>query len=66
MARLPHPNIVGVYDIVQNETINYIAMEFLDGGTLADQLRDGLTLAEAMRAESARHTISVRRSRRWV
>ncbi len=48
MARLPHPNIVGVYDIVQNETINYIAMECLDGGTLSDRLRDGLTLAEAI------------------
>jgi serine/threonine-protein kinase PpkA len=48
MARLPHPNIVGVYDIVQNETINYIAMEFLDGGMLSDRLRGGLTLAEAI------------------
>jgi serine/threonine-protein kinase PpkA len=48
MARLPHPNIVGVYDIVQNESINYIAMEFLDGGMLSDRLRDGLTLAEAV------------------
>jgi len=48
MARLPHPNIVGVYDIVQNETINYIAMEFLDGGMLSDRMRDGLTLAEAI------------------
>jgi serine/threonine-protein kinase PpkA len=48
MARLPHPNIVGVFDIVQNETINYIAMEFLDGGMLSDRLREGLTLAEAV------------------
>ncbi len=48
MARLPHPNIVGVYDIVQNETINYIAMEFLEGGMLSDRMRDGLTLAEAI------------------
>lgn len=48
MARLPHPNIVGVYDIVQNETINYIAMEFLEGGMLSDRMREGLTLAEAI------------------
>jgi len=48
MARLPHPNIVGVYDIVQNEQINYIAMEFLEGGMLSDKMREGLTLAEAV------------------
>lgn len=48
MAKLPHRNIVGVYDIVQNETINYIAMEYLGGGTLGDKLQDGLSLAEAI------------------
>ena len=48
MAKLPHRNIVGVYDIVQNETINYIAMEYLGGGTLSDRLRQGLSLAEAI------------------
>ncbi|MCB1554492.1 MAG: protein kinase [Xanthomonadales bacterium] len=48
MARLPHPNIVGVYDIVQNDAINYIAMEYLDGGMLSDRMREGLTLAEAV------------------
>lgn len=48
MARLPHPNIVGVYDIVQSEAINYIAMEFLEGGSLSEQMRDGLSLSEAI------------------
>jgi serine/threonine-protein kinase PpkA len=48
MAKLPHRNIVGVYDIVQNATINYIAMEYLGGGTLSDRLRQGLSLAEAI------------------
>jgi serine/threonine-protein kinase PpkA len=48
MAKLPHRNIVGVYDIVQNETINYIAMEYLGGGTLSDRMRVGLSLAEAI------------------
>ncbi len=48
MARLPHAYIVGVYDIVQNDTINYIAMEFLDGGLLSDRMRDGLSLGEAI------------------
>jgi serine/threonine-protein kinase PpkA len=48
MAKLPHRNIVGVYDIVQNETINYIAMEYLGGGTLSDRMRQGLSLVEAV------------------
>jgi serine/threonine-protein kinase PpkA len=48
MAKLPHRNIVGVYDIVQNDEINYIAMEYLGGGTLSDRLRNGLALSEAI------------------
>lgn len=48
MAKLPHRNVVGVYDIVQNDAINYIAMEYLGGGTLGDKLQDGLSLAEAI------------------
>ena len=48
MAKLPHRNIVGVYDIVQTDAINYIAMEFLGGGTLSERLADGLSLAEAI------------------
>ncbi|MFA7442309.1 MAG: protein kinase [Lysobacteraceae bacterium] len=48
MARLPHPHIVGVYDIVQNDAINYIAMEYLEGGLLSERMRRGLSLAEAI------------------
>ena len=48
LARLPHPNIVGVYDIVQNEDINYIAMEFLEGGILNDRISEGLTLFDSI------------------
>jgi serine/threonine protein kinase len=48
MAKLPHRNIVAVYDIVSNETMAYISMEFLDGGTLSDHMRDGISLADAV------------------
>lgn len=47
LARLPHPNIVGVYDIVQGEHFDYIVMEFLEGGSLSERMRTGwLTLAD--------------------
>ncbi len=48
MARLPHPNIVGVYDISKVGDISYIAMEYLDGGSLSERMRDGLTLSDAI------------------
>ena len=48
MAKLPHRNIVAVYDIVSNEAMAYISMEFLDGGTLSDRMRDGISLADAV------------------
>ena len=48
MAKLPHRNIVAVYDIVKNEDVTYIAMEFLDGGTLSDRMKAGLSLGDAI------------------
>src|ERR1700722_2628586 len=48
MAKLPHRNIVAVYDIVSNDSMAYISMEFLDGGTLSDRMRDGISLADAV------------------
>jgi serine/threonine protein kinase len=48
MAKLPHRNIVAVYDIVSNESIAYISMEYLEGGTLSDRMRSGLSLADAV------------------
>ncbi len=48
MAKLPHRNIVAVYDIVKQEDYSYIAMEYLEGGTLSDSMKKGLSLAEAI------------------
>ena len=48
MAKLPHRNIVAVYDIVTREDIAYISMEYLEGGTLAERMRGGLSLGEAI------------------
>ena len=48
MAKLPHRNIVAVYDIVKNEDVTYIAMELLDGGTLSDRMKAGLSMGDAI------------------
>ena len=48
MAKLPHRNIVAVYDIVSNEDVAYIAMEYLGGGALTDRMRAGIALADAI------------------
>src|SRR5438445_445581 len=48
MAALPHRNIVAVYDIVTNDDIAYIVMEYLDGGTLSERMRSGVSLGQAL------------------
>jgi hypothetical protein len=45
-ARLSHPHITHVYDygeatLPDGETVSYVVMELLDGGTLEDRLADG-------------------------
>jgi hypothetical protein len=38
LARLVHPNIVQVYDLIEQDRRLWIAMELVDGGTLADAI----------------------------
>ena len=38
-ARLSHPNIVGVYDVGEDDGLPFIVMEHVEGQTLADLLR---------------------------
>lgn len=39
MARLKHPNIVPIYDIQADDELVYMAMEFIEGGTLSETIR---------------------------
>jgi WD40 repeat protein len=41
IARLQHPHIVQVYDVGAQETCPYLAMEYVDGSSLAQRLADG-------------------------
>jgi serine/threonine-protein kinase len=41
-ARLNHPNVITIYDVGEDATVGpFIAMEFVDGSSLADLVRDG-------------------------
>ncbi len=46
-GRLSHPNIVGVFDTGETETLAYIVMEFVDGRTLKAVLDKGERMAPA-------------------
>src|SRR5512135_978421 len=40
MAHLPHPNIVPVHDVGEHNGLLFIAMEYVDGATVADWLKE--------------------------
>ncbi len=48
VARLAHPNIVQIHDFGEQDSITYIVMEYVDGGTLKDRLKRPLPAVEAV------------------
>src|SRR6266480_6762209 len=49
LAKLTHPNIVQIHDFGEQDNIFYIVMEYVDGGTLGDKLKQGaLSVPEAL------------------
>ncbi len=68
VARLQHPNIVQVYEVGEHEGLPYAALEFIEGGTLAQRLKLSpvspreaaevvATLAEAMQLAHSRNIV---------
>lgn len=51
VAKLDHPNIVQIYLFGEEENITYIVMQYIDGGTLKDLLKQSgaLTVADALK-----------------
>jgi serine/threonine-protein kinase PpkA len=48
IAKLSHPSIVTVYDIGVSESIHYLSMTYLPGGTLKEKIGAGLPLGYAL------------------
>jgi eukaryotic-like serine/threonine-protein kinase len=51
VANLDHPNIVQIYLLGEKDNITYIVMQYIDGGTLKDKLRQNgpLSFADAIK-----------------
>lgn len=49
VGQLSHPNIIAIYDIGQQDNLNYIAMDYLPNGTLHDKMAKGISSEEALR-----------------
>ena len=49
LGALNHPNIGGIYDVLDQEDASYLVLEFVEGPDLAERLRDGpLPVAETV------------------
>jgi eukaryotic-like serine/threonine-protein kinase len=50
IAAIDHPNVVRVFDYGENQGRPYLAMEYLAGGSLADQMQDSVRFGPAIAA----------------
>jgi serine/threonine-protein kinase len=48
VGKLRHPNIVTAFDFTQQDDVAYLVSDYIDGGTLADQLGTALPLDYAL------------------
>src|SRR4030095_2151091 len=39
-ARINHPNVVRVHDVTHNDRITYVVMEYIDGRSLAETIKN--------------------------
>jgi serine/threonine-protein kinase PpkA len=49
VGQLSHPHIVAIYDIGKHDNFNYIAMDYLPGGTVHERMMKGLSTSDAVR-----------------
>lgn len=48
IARLAHSNIVHIYNFGEQDIIKYIAMEYVDGGTLKERIKQPLSIKQSL------------------
>ncbi|HKS22516.1 MAG TPA: serine/threonine-protein kinase [Thermoanaerobaculia bacterium] len=49
LSKLDHPNICRIYDFIDDRDADVLVLELIDGRTLHDAMRDGLSNAEKLR-----------------
>ncbi len=49
VGQLSHPHIVSIYDIGRHENLNYIAMDYLPGGSIHEKMLSGISQELALR-----------------
>ncbi len=52
-AQLSHPNVVVIYDVGEDAGVHYIAMEYLEGGSLSDRLEQAAAQGWAYNPQEA-------------
>ncbi len=53
LSRLDHPNICRIHDYLENEDVDLLVLEYIDGTTLGDVSPDSLSRSEKLRIASA-------------
>jgi serine/threonine-protein kinase len=53
LSQLEHPNICRIYDYIEGEEVDLLVLELIEGKTLEEALRDGLSLTEKVRIADA-------------
>lgn len=49
VGQLSHPNIISIYDIGCHKSLNYIAMDYLSGGSVHNRMSTGMSTKEVLR-----------------
>lgn len=48
-SAVSHPNVAHIYEIAEADTVHFIAMEYIEGETLASRIKKGLSVEEIIR-----------------